>query len=100
MTPQKPFDQMNAREKTEFLGFRSYSEREQREREKMFTQRASELTVYFLKTLLSQEELMISRDLSDRSSTTQRQLMRHLIMHLIMVLQCMTLNQCRDLYKI
>lgn len=57
---------MNAREKTEFLGFRSYSEREQREREKIFTQKASELTIYFLKTLLAQEELMISRDLTEK----------------------------------
>lgn len=57
---------MNAREKTEFLGFRSYSEREQREREKNFTTRASELTVFFLKTLLAQEEVMISRDLTDQ----------------------------------
>lgn len=66
MEVKKEFSQMNAREKTEFLGFRSYSEREQKEREKAFTSRASELTVFFLKTLLAQEELMISRDLSDQ----------------------------------
>jgi len=68
MTPQKPFDQMNAREKTEFLGFRSYSEREQKEREKMFTQRGSELTVLFLKKLLEQEDIMISRDLTEQQT--------------------------------
>jgi hypothetical protein len=66
MTSQKTFDQMNAREKTEFLGFRSYSEREQKIREKMFTQRGSDLTIHFLKTLLAQEELMIARDLSEQ----------------------------------
>ena len=66
MEVKKTFDQMNAREKTEFLGFRSYSPREQKEREKNFTSRGSELTVLFLKTLLDQEDLMISRDLTDQ----------------------------------
>jgi hypothetical protein len=66
MTPHKPFDQMNAREKTEFLGFRSYSPREQKEREKNFINKGSELTVLFLKTLLEQPELLISRDLTDQ----------------------------------
>lgn len=56
---------MNAREKTEYLGFRSYSERENKEREKMFTRKMSELTVFFLQSLLNQEELMIARDLTD-----------------------------------
>ena len=57
---------MNAREKTEFLGFRSYSPREQKEREREFTQRGSELVIFFLKKLFEQEEIMISRDLSEQ----------------------------------
>jgi len=65
METQKPFDQMNATEKTKFLGFRSYSQRETKERERMFKEKASELTVFFLKTLLEKEDVKISRDLSD-----------------------------------
>ena len=63
---QKTFDQMNATEKTKFLGFRSYSQKETKEREKAFKKRSSDLTIYFLKELLDQEDLMISRDLSDQ----------------------------------
>lgn len=66
MEVKKTFDQMNAREKTEFLGFRSYSAREQKERERAFTERGSNLTVFFLKALLSQEDVMVSRDLNEQ----------------------------------
>lgn len=65
-TQEKPFDQMNAGEKTKFLGFRSYSQRETKEREKMFKQRCSELTIHFLKTLLEQPDLMVSKDLGEQ----------------------------------
>lgn len=65
-TQEKTFDQMNAKEKTKFLGFRSYSQRETKEREKLFKQKCSDLTIYFLKTLLEQPELVISKDLSEQ----------------------------------
>lgn len=57
---------MNAREKTKVLGFRSYSKREQKERERAMTDRASTLTVYMLQRLLAQEGVRVSRDLSDQ----------------------------------
>lgn len=63
---EKTFDQMNATEKTKHLGFRSYSQREIKERERAFKERASDLTIFFLKALLDQEGVMIANTLSDQ----------------------------------
>lgn len=64
MKPEKTFDQMNATERTKFLGFRSYSEKEKKQREREFKKRGSDLTIKFLQTLMAQENLVISRDMS------------------------------------
>jgi len=63
--PEKTFDQMNATERTKLLGFRSYSEKEKKQRQKDFQRRGSELTLKFLHELMLNENLVISRDLSD-----------------------------------
>lgn len=63
---EKTFDQMNATERTKFLGFRSYSEKEKKLRQKEFIKKGSELTVMFLKAILAKENVVISRDMSDQ----------------------------------
>ena len=65
MTPNKPFDQMNATEKTKVLGFRSYSERELKLREKKFAKDGSDLTVFFLRKLLSNPDVAVDRTMND-----------------------------------
>ena len=62
---EKTFDQMNATEKTAFLGFRSYSQKEQKIREKETIKRGSELTVVFLQELLKKEDVVISKYLTE-----------------------------------
>ena len=58
---EKKFDQMNATEKTAFLGFRSYSQKEQKQRERDAIRRGSELTIKFMTDLLAVPDLVVSK---------------------------------------
>lgn len=58
---EKTFDQMNATEKTAFLGFRSYSQKEQKQRERDAIRRGSELTIKFMTDLLAVPDLVVSK---------------------------------------